>query len=221
MGGADLELRPGDHFGGLRIDRAVGRRTYRATEVARDRAVALRLDAARPEIVEHPNILPALDAGPGHLTTRWVAGGDLATLLSTGGGLETGHVLAIAGQVAAALDAAHARSVVHGGLEPACVLLEGDHAWLTGFGRTPAADYRAPEGAPGAAADVYALGCIAWESLTARPPYLLGGAPRLRDLRPELPEALDDVLARALERDPARRWASAGALVRAARLVAR
>lgn len=208
MGGEDAELRPGDHFAGLRVDRAVGRHTYRAWDPARDVAVALRLAAAAPVAVEHPNILPVLEAGPGYVTTRWVEGDDLATLLSTGGGLEPGHVLAVAGQVAAALDAAHARGVVHGAVKPANVLLEGDHAWLTGFGSGhPAAGYGEP--GEGAAGDVHALGCVIWEALTGRPPYLLGGAPRVRDLRADLPAALDDMVGRS--------WDGAGALVRAAR----
>src|SRR4051794_718406 len=111
MGGEDAELRPGDHYAGLRVDRVGGRRTYRAWDPARDIAVALRLGAAAPVDVEHPNILPVLEAGPGYVMARWITGDDLATLLSTGGGLEAGHVLAIAGQVAAALDAAHAGGV--------------------------------------------------------------------------------------------------------------
>jgi serine/threonine protein kinase len=90
---------------------------------------------------------------------------------------------------------------------------------VTGFGGGVAADYLAPEGGPSVLADVYALGAVVWEALAGRPPYLLGDAPRLRDLRPELPEALDEVLRRALA--PEERWESAGALARAARLVAR
>jgi serine/threonine-protein kinase len=220
MGGEDAELRPGDHFAGLRIDRVAGRRTYRATDPAHERVIALRFGGDAPAGVEHPNILPVLHAGPGYVTARWVEGDDLATLLSTGGGLDAGHVLAIAGQVAAALDAAHAHGVVHGGLKPALVLLEGDHAWVTGFGGGPAPDYRAPEGGASVPGDVYALGAIVWEALTGRPPHLFDADPEppsVRDLRPDLPEALNEVLARALAPDPARRWKTAGGLIRAAR----
>jgi serine/threonine protein kinase len=110
-------------------------------------------------------------------------------------------------------------------VKPARILLEGDHAWLTGFGvASGSADYLAPERPRGAPADVYALGCVLWECLAGRPPHLFDAgreAPSIRDLRPELPEALDDVLARALATEPERRWERAGALVRAARLVAR
>jgi serine/threonine protein kinase len=161
---------------------------------------------------------------------RSAEGSDLATLLSTGGGLELGHVLAIAGQVAVALDSAHARGLVHSDVKPANILLQGDRAVLSepGGAQAGAADYAPPE-RTGPRADVYALGCVIWECLTGRPPYLRGDAaatvrahrdepyPPVRELRPDLPEALDAVLARALEKDPARRWASAGELMRAAR----
>jgi serine/threonine protein kinase len=208
MGGADHELRPGEHFAGHRIDRAVGRRTYRAS-VDGD-VVALRLGPGAPIPVEHPNAVPVLWTGSGFSVTAWIEGTDLSTLLAPGGGLEPGHVLAIAGQVAAALDAAHARGVTHGGVKPARILLAGDHAWLANFGIPSGTDdYLAPERPSGPAADVYALGCVIWEALTGRPPHLFGDSAHVRELRPELPDALDAVLER--------RWPSAGALVRAAR----
>ncbi len=94
-------------------------------------------------------------------------------------------------QVAAALDAAHERGVVHRDVKPANVLLDGDHAWLTDFGagkdlaardtRTApgrwvgTADYVAPELLDGTeatpAADVYSLGCVLFEALTGRVPF--------------------------------------------------
>lgn len=243
------QLQAGDRFAGHRIEgpaRAGGTgRVYRATQLELDRTVALELlhgDAEPLAAFDHPNVVPVYEMGEAegrpYLTMRWVEGSDLAALLSTASGLERGHVLAIAGQTAAALDAAHVRGLAHGDVKPANVLLEGDHAYLSGFGggRGRAVDYVAPEliegAAPDAPADVYALGCVIWECLTGRPPYLRGddaetlrahreaAPPSLLDLRPDLPAALDAVLARALAKDPERRWASAGELVRAARGVA-
>ncbi len=82
--------------------------------------------------------------------------------------------------------------------------------------------YMAPEqarGAPGidARADVFALGCVLYQCLTGRLPYpgadeiailariLFDDPPRLCDARPDLPAALDSLLARMLAKDPALR----------------
>ncbi len=93
-------------------------------------------------------------------------------------------------------------------------------------------DYVAPEQIRGdrvdARADVYALGCVLFELLAGIPPFAsredkvakmyahLNEEPtRLRVLRPELPAAVDAVAARALAKDPAERFPSAGDLGRA------
>lgn len=91
---------------------------------------------------------------------------------------------------------------------------------------TPA--YMSPEVAAGdsdagPASDVYALGCILWEMLTGEPVFdgptqqavlvkrFTSEAPRVRSRRAEVAAACDEAVARALERDPAHRFASARA----------
>jgi eukaryotic-like serine/threonine-protein kinase len=90
--------------------------------------------------------------------------------------------------------------------------------------------YMSPEQAQGKrditpASDVYSVGCALFECLAGAPPFLgsqiyavlakvlFEPAPRLTDLRPELPAALDPLLARLLEKDPARRPAHGQALL--------
>lgn len=90
--------------------------------------------------------------------------------------------------------------------------------------------YMAPEQARGSAdldarADVFALGCVLFECLTGQPAYaggnpmavlaklLLASPPRVRDERPDVPEALDALVERMLSREPARRPAGGAALL--------
>jgi serine/threonine protein kinase len=93
-------------------------------------------------------------------------------------------------------------------------------------------DYVAPEQIhglhAGARADVYGLGCVLFFALTGRAPFagetpaaslwahLHEPPPAPSRLRPELSQALDEVVARALAKDPADRYRSAGELGRAA-----
>ncbi|HEX2103832.1 MAG TPA: protein kinase [Solirubrobacteraceae bacterium] len=93
-------------------------------------------------------------------------------------------------------------------------------------------DYMAPEQARvaelDARTDVYALGCVLFHALTGSVPFIRGNAlermwahvhepaPAPSSIDPRLPRGLDDVLARALAKDPAERQQSAGALAREA-----
>jgi hypothetical protein len=214
------DLQPGDVFAGHRIEGLAGRGgmgvVYRATELTLDRVVALKLIAPAlagdPDFrarflresraaasIEHPNVLPIYYAGELddelYIVMRYVDGQDLRTLVRASGRLDAGRVAAIVAQVGAALDAAHARGLVHRDVKPANVLLAADdHAYLTDFGlakrmeSTAAAalsrpggwvgtlGYVAPEQIRGdrvdARTDVYALGCILVHALSGKPPYM-------------------------------------------------
>lgn len=188
----------------------------------------------------HPHILPVLAAGGDESLLYYVApyiwGGSLRDHLSTRGPLPADAAASVATEVLAGLAHAHARGVVHRDIKPGNVLLSNGHALLADFGIASALEamhrldagncsvappraYRAPEDSPGEAADLYAVGALLFEMLTARPPdadtsvaaVSRALADRHGGAQPETLRALALVIARALCPDPARRFNSARA----------
>jgi hypothetical protein len=149
--------------------------------------------------LDHPNVIPIFEAGDAEgdlfIAMRYVEGTDLRALLGREGRLEPVRAVEIVRQAAAALDAAHARGLVHRDVKPGNVLIartqSGEHAYLSDFGLTKRSasdsgvtgtgqfvgtlDYAAPEQFKGghvdARTDVYSLGCVLFECLAGRPPF--------------------------------------------------
>src|SRR5919198_5671779 len=259
---ADVQL--GAEFLGYRIEELIGQGgmgvVYRAYDLRLKRTVALKLVAPELELddrfrerfaqeselamsLEHPNVVPIHDAGDVagrlYLAMRLVAGTDLRKLLRAEGPLEPSRALAICAQVANALDAAHARALVHRDVKPSNVLLdESEHVYLADFGLTRRLEeqgaspgegrsigtpaYIAPEQIEGrpvdGRADIYSLGCVLFECLTGKPPYVRESdlavawahleeeSPSAHELSPELPEAVDAVIRTALAKEQADRY---------------
>ena len=266
----------GRELGGYRIVRELGRGgmglVYEAEHLRLGRNAALKIldpSLAKDETfrerfvqesrliaaIDHPNIIPIYDAdeadGVLFIAMRFVQGADLDVLIEREGALEPETVVTLLDGVAAALDAAHARDLVHRDVKPANILLDEptDRVFLTDFGIAKQAgtrgktqtglfvgsvDYAPPEQIEGkpttAAADVYALGCVLYQSLTARRPFdretdvaviyahLRDDPPKVTDVRPELGAQIDAVVATALAKDPAERYGSCGELVADARV---
>ena len=206
--------------------------------------------------IDHPNIIPIYDAGEAdgllYIAMRFVDGPDLREIVKRGS-LGVGRTIFVVEQLASALDAAHAHALVHRDVKPGNILLEEntDHVYLTDFGvakQTTArgltstghflgtVEYAAPEQIEGgpvdARTDVYALGCVLYESLTGSPPFehgtehavlhahLVDPPPSVSRLRPELPQAFDSVIATAMAKAPDDRFSSCGELAHAARAAA-
>ncbi|WP_231639291.1 serine/threonine-protein kinase [Mycobacterium sp. Marseille-P9652] len=214
--GRPADSRVGSLFGPYRLTRLLGAggfgEVYEAEDTAMHRVVALKVlsgtfsqdpvfrerlfrEARTAGRLREPHVLPIHGCGEidgqVYIDMRLVRGVDLATLLQREGPLEPGRAVSIVRQVADALDAAHAETVIHRDVKPANILLAGDgFASLVDFGLANAAgdarltkpgtavgtfDYVAPERLTGEPVDhrcdVYALACVLYELLTGRAPY--------------------------------------------------
>jgi DNA-binding beta-propeller fold protein YncE len=223
---AGRELVLGEEFAGHLIEAEIGRGgmgvVYRVRHLALDRERALKAIvpslSADPKFrqrferesrlaasIEHPNVIPIHHAGEEegllYLAMRLVEGADLLAMISAERRIPPTRVVRIVSAVAAALDAAHARGLVHRDVKPANILIEerrdSSHVFLTDFGISRVSgsggtvtstgeflgsvDYVAPEQIEGGTvdgrADVYSLGCVTYHALTGEPPF-----PRENDL---------------------------------------
>ena len=235
---------------------------YRATDVKLQRPVALKLIV--PELAEdarfrkrfldesrlaasldHASVVPIYEAGEQDgqlfLAMRYVEGSDLRTLLRRDGPLALERTLALLGQIASALDAAHRSGLVHRDVKPANILVDDDdHAYLTDFGVSKqlggvttdtgrlvgSLDYLAPEQIAGervdSRSDQYALACVLYECLTGTPAFRRESEAETlwahMQGRYAPVEGLERVFKRAFARDPKDRYGSCGELIEAARV---
>jgi tRNA A-37 threonylcarbamoyl transferase component Bud32 len=209
-------IESGVEIGGYRVEELIGRggmgEVYRAHDARLDRNVALKILAPRyaddnafrerllresrlAASLDHPNVVPVYDADVTdsgfYLAMRYVDGADLRAVLRREGALPAARALDLISQVADALDAAHAKGLVHRDVKPSNVLIdERGHCYLADFGLTQDAsdrghatdgsllgtlDYVAPEqirgNEVGERADIYGLGCMLFECLTGDVPF--------------------------------------------------
>jgi len=178
------------------------------------------------------------DGRPG-LWMELVNGRTLAALVGERGRFDAPETIGIGRDLCHALTAVHAAAIVHSDVKPQNVMREPAGRVVLmdfGAGRREGAEseiagtpmYLAPEvlagEPPTPQSDVYSLGVTLFYLLTATYPYTAddlnglraahadGARAELRDLRPDLPNALVDVVERALDADPARRFQTAAAM---------
>jgi YVTN family beta-propeller protein len=203
---------------GYRAEELIGRggtgEVYRALDVRLERQVALKVLAAGVAAddrfrdrflsesrlaasLDHPNVIPIYEAGEQDerlfIAMRYVRGKDLKALLRRQGALDSARTVAIARQLAGALDAAHRAGLVHRDVKPSNVLLDSEegreHCYLADFGLTQSTTergptdgqfmgtvaYVSPEQIRGdqvdGRADQYGLACLIFECLTGGVPY--------------------------------------------------
>jgi len=183
----------------LRLGRVVALKMMRAGSLGSDDSRRrLRLEAETAGSLDHPGIVPVLDAGEfdsrPYLAMKFIAGGSLAERLAEDppGPEESARLVK---SIAQAVDHAHQRGVLHRDIKPSNILLdEAGQPHLTDFGLAKfvsresgltvshapmgTCGYVAPEiareGARAAtlASDIYSLGAVLYELLAGRPPYV-------------------------------------------------
>ena len=199
--------------------------------------------------LHHPHILPLFDSGEAdgflYYVMPYEEGQSLGEKLGMEGELPIAEAVRILRDVVDALAHAHKQSVVHRDIKPDNIMLSDRHALVTDFGVAKAVSeatgreqlttagvalgtptYMAPEQAAADPhvdhrADIYAIGAVAYELLTGRPPFL-GTTPQMvltahiadepdpvTKYRVAVPPALEGWVLKCLEKKPADRWQSA------------
>jgi serine/threonine-protein kinase len=174
----------------------------------------------------------------------FVAGESLRERLERDGPLPLETALRIAAELADALAYAHGEGIIHRDVKPENVMLAGEHAFLADFGIARALEdpagitesgmsvgtrrYASPEQAAGSRAvdtrsDLYSLGCLLYEMLAgpaaqeALEHRLVEPLQPITRVRPELPDWVADLIARATAQHPTERFSSAQQFAQALR----
>jgi eukaryotic-like serine/threonine-protein kinase len=206
-----------------------------------------RREAQTAAKLAHPNIVQVYDTGEDegrlYIVMEYIEGEGLDEVLAREGRLQPDAVLGLADQACAGLQYAHEHDVVHRDVKPANLLLKRDGILkIADFGIARAGqatqltqvgtilgtlNYLAPEQARGddvsTQADIYSLGAVLYELLTAAPPRRLENVAQLatlgeetprpvRELAPDVPAEAEAAVMRCLARNPAYRPASAAEL---------
>jgi eukaryotic-like serine/threonine-protein kinase len=209
--------------------------------------------------LNHPNIVQVYDFGNdgdlAYIVMEYIQGRELKEYFDAKEPFDLKTIFRLMTELLGALECAHEAGVIHRDVKPANVLLDGAPAtgtsYLTDFGLSKhvasqsgltrtgrwvgTIDYAAPEQLQAQdldlRVDVYALGCVLFESLTGEVPFPkareiqkmiahIGEPPPAVSARRPAAEPFDAVIARALAKNPAERFESAGALGEAARAAA-
>lgn len=201
-----------------RVEREIGEggmaTVFLATDLKHQRPVAIKV--LRPELalslgperflreieiaarLQHPNIVPVYDSGKAgdvlYYVMPFVEGESLRDRIVQGGALPAAEAVAIAREVADAIDYAHRQGIVHRDIKPANILISQGHAVVADFGVARAVSasaasgltqvgmavgspaYMSPEQALGSDSvdgrtDVFALGVVLFEMLEGSPPF--------------------------------------------------
>ena len=218
--------------------------------------VRFRREAHSAASLNHPSVVAVYDTGEDeyagnpvpYIVMEYVEGSTLRELLTSGSRLVPERALEIVDGVLEALSYSHQQGIVHRDIKPANVMLnKAGEVKVMDFGIARAMDdmgatmtqtsavigtaqYLSPEQARGeqvdARSDLYSAGCLLYELLTGRPPFV-GDSPvsvayqHVREepvppsrLDPDVPASVDAIVLKALAKDRERRYQSAGEMRR-------
>ncbi len=244
-----------------RLEALIGRgamaEVYRATDLAEDRTVAIKVPYVESEsdlgrirreaelsmTLRHPSIVEVYDVieleGKIYIVMEYVEGVKLSEIIQEGK-IPVDKALDIAIQICHALNHAHRSGVIHRDIKPDNIMLDSDgKVKVMDFGIAERRDllnsaltgeiagtvlYISPEQALGdeldGRSDLYSLGVVLYEMLVGQPPFKgenaltliyqhLDEPPRsLKDLNPTLPDEIEEIVLRLLEKEPDNRFSS-------------
>jgi serine/threonine-protein kinase len=216
-------------------------------ELSVDRAFVerFRREAQAAANLSHPNIVPVFDwgedSGTYFIVMEFIDGRALSSILRTAGPMHPDRAAEIGADVAQALAYAHRHGVIHRDVKPGNVLITEDGiVKVTDFGIARAinteesltqtgavmgtATYFSPEQAEGmgvdARSDIYSLGVVLFEMVTARPPFMgdtpvavaskhvRENPPTPREINPAVPPDLEAIILKCLAKSPEYRYAT-------------
>ena len=183
-----------------------------------------------------------IENGRAFICMELVEGESYAKILKRNKRLSLAEIMHLVVSVCQGLDHAHHRGIVHRDLKPSNILLTKEHrVKILDFGLaqpiqpddgdasgsssgTP--KYIAPEQARGEATDartdLYSFGATLFELTAGRAPFIEGNLlqhhihtppPRLKSVAPDVPDELDELVMHCLQKDPAKRFQSAGEML--------
>lgn len=198
--------------------------------------------------LEHPHVAKLLDYGERdwlvYLAMAYIEGPTLKEHIAQVRRVSVSDAVRIARDLLDALAYAHEHNIVHRDVKPDNIVLSSNGAMLLDFGiarmiegsgdekltrsgfTVGTSSYMSPEQVVAVRnldhrSDLYSLGCVLFEALAGRPPFVhrseavvlqlqqTAEAPLLAELRPEVPPELAGAVQRALAKDREQRWSSA------------
>ncbi|MEI7027208.1 Stk1 family PASTA domain-containing Ser/Thr kinase [Paenibacillus sp. y28] len=209
-----------------------------------------RREAQSAASLSHPNVVSIYDVGQEedvhYIVMEYIEGKTLNDLIKERAPLQVDEAVHIAAQICDALDHAHMNQIVHRDIKPHNILLGiNGRIKVTDFGIARAADatqitqtgsvvgsvhYFSPEHAKGvstgAKSDIYSLGIVMYQMLTARLPFL-GESPISvalkhlqenvedpRNVNPLIPQSVENIILKSMRKNPDERYHSAGEMLR-------
>jgi eukaryotic-like serine/threonine-protein kinase len=212
-----------------------------------------RREASSAAALQHPNVVSVYDRGEYdgtyYIAMEFCEGSSLKELVAREAPMDPARAIELTKKILLAARFAHRRGVIHRDLKPHNVIISSDQSGeedvkVADFGIARAgaseitevgaimgtAQYLSPEQAQGhavnEASDLYSIGVVLFEMLTARPPFDGDSAvaialkhvseppPSPREFRPEIPPQLEAVVLKSLAKDPEQRYTDADSFIR-------